>query len=209
MRRITALVLCAGLTASVLGACARPQSVGSVEEPGDPVTLEQVQLILDGIDAVFSQAMKVLVRDRRVTAEYVELMAAIYDEKALNVVLEMSRRQAENARLRHLRPAPGELETKAIHIISTGPDCLYVQVDYDLTGILLSELVFARVGLIVLRPEPAGRDVRDVNPTDWLVDEFKIPTEQGAVDQYPCHPDDALEGEPPPAPAGTTALTTP
>ena len=163
MRKVAVLLLV------LLAACSSARS-GSGPPPTTARTEEEatVNRVLAGLDGVMGDLQRILVRERRITAEVTERLRAIYTGPELLNQIDAFRADVGNG-LAGYKPVPGNRVTTVSRLRTVSPICIFAEVVRDYSPV--SEGLAPRPATlyVILVTKDEVDDPRRLNPTPWAM----------------------------------------
>ena len=136
-----------------------------------PATIDTayVQHVMDALDQVLGDAIRVFVANKGPNQQFIDLLSAVYDEPQYSrEVADYGRDAARN--LQGYSTQPGNPVTKVTKIIGATNRCVVLGVNRDFGPIFTQEPAANTLpGYIQLRPKSAARDLGRHNPTAWMI----------------------------------------
>ena len=127
-----------------------------------------VNRVLAGLDAVFGDATRTMIRTKTITADVYDRLRSIYGSNdLLQLVLDLIQEEMRSG-FADYKPNPGNKVTTANQIISAGPTCIFVRVQRDYSAVALSSDP-VNPQWIALKPLESSRDPKGYNPTTWAM----------------------------------------
>ena len=132
------------------------------------IDVPYVQAVMDALDKVTGDMVRVLVANKVPNAEFAALLQAIYDEP------EFSTQQSEYGNyaardLEPLRPNPGNPTSRVARVVDSSPNCIVAEIDHDYGPIFTEPAPDPVGGFIQLRLKSPARDPIGRNPTPWAI----------------------------------------
>lgn len=184
------------LAVALLGACSGgrdhdetlppPASTSTAPDYSVPAVIDiaYVEKVMEALDHVYGDAIRILAKERQITKEFLEHLAAIYGDRFFRLAQDAWVREVAGG-LETLAQSPRDPETTVRELIRADAACAVasVQRDFGPTRVLSPKPTPQRfIGLIPLDPT---RDPRKLNPTPWMLayDGF---TDEGQPPPDPC-----------------------
>lgn len=180
------------LAVALLGGCSGgrdddslPPSVSTSTAPDYSVPavidVAYVEKVMEALDHVYGDAIRILAKERQITKEFLEHLAAIYTPKEFEIAQEIWVKDIA-AGLVGLLPTPGDPRTTVLRLVRVEPQCVVAAVDRDFTATRDRPVVTTPQHFVGLVP---SSDASDLNPTPWRLsfDGFK---DDGSEPQEPC-----------------------
>ncbi|MDQ3575915.1 MAG: hypothetical protein M3404_13535 [Actinomycetota bacterium] len=163
-----------------------PTTTTTIDVSKVPPTIDvpYVQAVMDSLDKVTGDMVRVLVANKLPNAEFFALLQAIYDEP------EFSRAQSEFGNyaargLAPLSPTPGNPTSKVRRIVDSSSNCVVAEIDHDYGPIFREPSTDPDAGFIQLRPKKPQRDAANSNPTPWAI-VADIDAKEAQIPENPC-----------------------
>ena len=152
-----------------------------------PTTIDipYVQAVMDKLDPVIGDAIRLLATKKVPTPEFVQLLDAVYGPS-------QSRKEQQSYGTFIARDPPalradaGNPETKVLRIIDSSRTCIVVEATRDYGPVFVHAPESRDTDAVVqLRPKDASRDPQDVNRTAWAIlgEGF---AKSATVPEHPC-----------------------
>lgn len=145
-----------------------------------PETIDQayVQRVVSAYDKVLGDAIRILVRDRGVTEEFLKHLLAIYTEPEFEVQQRLWIESSQTGGLERRKDVPADPGTAVLQVVEATRTCVITRVDRDFGPTFRDgeqEVDPPEDDYIVLVQKRPGRDPLMVNPTPWVMsfDGFK------------------------------------
>ena len=161
MRR-TAFLLAVVLTACS-GGGATPPAAPAV--PDDEATINRV---LVGLDGVMGDLQRILVKERRITAEVTDRLRAIYTGPELLNQIDAFRTDVANG-LTGYKANPGNRVTTVSRLITVSPICMFAEVTRDYSPLTEGAAPRPQSLYVILVTKHDADDPRRLNPTPWAM----------------------------------------
>jgi len=149
------------------------------------IDVAYVQAVIDRLDVVIGDAVRVLVGNKGVpNAEFVQLLSAVYGDK------QFQREQEDYGSYTGLEPYPlkeGHPITKIVQLLGSSPTCMVVEAQRDYGPTYVSAPTGRDTDAVMeFNPKHPERDPGSRNPTMWAVtvEGFK---RDSKVKDNPCH----------------------
>jgi len=134
----------------------------------DVITPAYVNAVFVVLNQINGDVLRLLVTERAITPGVEEDLAAIYSPPLYRYQLATARNSLSGA-INNVKPNPGDPVTVVIRLIYSSKQCIFVQVDNDLSQVLIKpvpEPVAEYYGL----KYKGGMDSTDrLNPTPWII----------------------------------------
>jgi len=143
-----------------------------------------INRVLAALDAAYGDAIRSSIREGAMTEESLQILDAIYTGESLRERVNLLQGDAEKG-FRDYRTNPGSVETTVARMISSTPDCSFMNVRRNYQGVATNPPppdTDQYVGLRKRRSEDGGDGH---NPTPWIIvyDGF---LESGSQPPNPC-----------------------
>ncbi|MDQ3756591.1 MAG: hypothetical protein M3394_01920 [Actinomycetota bacterium] len=149
------------------------------------IDVAYVEKVMEALDHVYGDAIRILAREREITPEFLEHLAAIYTEQEFRIA-ERAWVQDVAGGLPNLRHAPGDPATTVKEALRLDSHCVLIAVDRHFRQSRSNETDTPQkyLGLV---PKVPNRDRQNLNPTPWMIsfDGF-VSEPPGAVPESPC-----------------------
>jgi hypothetical protein len=190
-----------GVTAAALAGCggghSRSGATGATVPTGPTATTVDVahvpatidtsyaQHVMDALDQVLGDAIRVFVANKGPNQQFVDLLSAVYDEPQYSrEVADYGRDAARN--LQGYSNQPGNPVTKVTKVIGATSSCILLGVDRDFGRIFNQDPAADKLGVYVqLSRKNDGRDPSRRNLTAWTMVADGSPT-GGKEPSNPC-----------------------
>lgn len=155
-----------------------------------PDTIDQayVQRVVSAYDKVLGDAIRVLVRDRAVSEEFLKHLLAIYTEPEFEVQQSVWVEEVASGRIEKTPAVPGDPRTSVLALATSNVDCAIARIERDYRATLkegVDEANPPNDEYVVLVRRPAGRDPLGANPTPWVM-AFDGSKKNNAVPDQSC-----------------------
>lgn len=130
------------------------------------IDVAYVEKVMAALDHVYGDAIRILARDRQITQDFLEHLAAIYGERFFRLVQRSWSEEVRNG-LTDVASAPGDPRADVVRLIRSDRQCIVAAVNRDFAAIRRSVPVNTPqrfIGLV-----PAGRRTNPINPTTWIL----------------------------------------
>ena len=150
-----------------------------------PATIDvaYVQAVMNSLDKVTGDAVRVFVAQRGPNKEWYETFRAVFDDPAFSEIESDFGRYAANG-LRPLRPLPENPTTTVQRILDSSANCIVVEVDRSYGPIFTTPPGNPR-GFVQLRQLKPERDPTKRNPTSWAI-VASVNAEGATIPTDPC-----------------------
>jgi hypothetical protein len=135
--------------------------------PPPVIDAAYVNRVLAGLDQVVGDVVRMVVRDRSVTPEAEGHLRAVYGDRWLKITADGLGKDAKES-LAEIRPDPGNKVTTVSRLLSASADCIFAQVQRDLSPVVYRPNPEVAVQWVGLKPLDRTRDPRRLNPTPWM-----------------------------------------
>lgn len=189
--RLARLTLVAAL---LLGACnggdgddddTLPPPVSTTVDYSVPQVIDvaYVEKVMEALDHVYGDAIRILAREREITKDFLEHLAAIYTPSEFELTQEIWVRDVA-AGLPGLRDDPGNPRTEIQRLLRAETECVVAAVARDFSPTRTTSDRSTPQRFIALVPK-TGTGARSMNLTPWLItfDGFK---DDGSEPSQPC-----------------------
>lgn len=163
----------AGLALLLLAGCAAsrsqpPTAAAPTTTPDGTSQAASIDEVLAGLDGVMGDLQRILVRDRRITAEVTDRLRSIYTGPELLNQIDALRADVD-AGLTGYRPAPGNRVTRVSKLITVSAICMFVQVERDYSPVTVGPASKPATLYVVLVTKDDAEDAKHLNPTPWTM----------------------------------------
>jgi hypothetical protein len=125
--------------------------------------------VLAALDQVVGDVVRMMVRDRALTAEAEERLRAVYaDGDAAFTLHRDGLRQDAKEGVAGARSQPGNQATTVSKLISVRTDCIFAEVRRDFSAVVDRPDPEQAVLWVGLKPLDPSRDPKGLNPTPWM-----------------------------------------
>ena len=131
------------------------------------IDVPYVQAVMNTLDQVTGDAVRVFVAQRGPNQEWYETFRALFDEPFFNSIERDFGTYAANG-LRPLRSSPGNPSTTVKRIVDSSPTCIVAEADRTY-GSIYTTPPGRPEGFVQLRLKKPDRDPGSRNPTTWAV----------------------------------------
>ncbi len=152
-----------------------------------PTTIDvaYVQAVMDSLDQVTGDAVRVFVAQRGPNKEWYETFRAVFEED-LFMRLESEFGNFAARGLEPLKPAPENPQTALKRLVDSSPTCMVAEVDRTFGPLLReSPLPDAIPGFVQLSTKRLERDPGGRNPTGWSL-VADIDAKGSSIPENPC-----------------------
>jgi hypothetical protein len=179
------LAVVAVLTSACFGRANDDGVVGPTVPPGSSTTttvlsydippvvdLAYVQRVVSAYDHALGDAIRVLVRDRSLSDEFLKYLVGLYTPAEFEFQQKLWTDSVAQGRLDRTPARPGDPKTAVLRTERADESCIVARVDRDLTATLNPGEPPARPAhdhYMVLVRKDVSRDPLQVNPTPWAV----------------------------------------
>lgn len=137
--------------------------------PPPVIDAAYVNRVLAGLDQVVGDVVRMVVRDRALTPEAEAYLRAVYSDEGNAFADQRDGLRADvDGGLVDARPNPGNQVTTVSRLVSARGDCIFAQVQRDLSPIVYKPNPELTVQWVGLKPLDRSRDPGHVNPTPWM-----------------------------------------
>ncbi len=163
-----------------------PSTTTTIDVSKVPPTIDvaYVQAVMNALDKVTGDMVRVLVANKVPNAEFFALLQSIYDEPAFSIEQSDYGNYAAR-RLEPLNPNPGNPTTVVKRVVDASPNCIVAEVEHDYSPIFKHPRPDTDGGFIQLRSKKRERDVANKNPTAWAI-VADIDAKGAAIPEDPC-----------------------
>ncbi len=149
------------------------------------IDVPYVQAVMNALDKVTGDAVRVFVAQRGPNKEWYETFRAVFEEDVFRK-LESEFGNFAARGLRPLKPSPGNPETTVTRLVDSSATCIVAEVNRTF-GPLLSEppLPEAIPGFVQLNMKRPERDPANRNPTRWSL-VADIDAKGSSIPENPC-----------------------
>jgi hypothetical protein len=147
------------------------------------IDVPYVQAVMNALDKVTGDAVRVFVAQRGPNQEWYETFRAVFDEPFFGSIQSDFGRYAAN-NLRPLRSSPGNPTTTVKRVLDSSPSCIVMEVDRSYGPIYTTE-PGPPAGFVQLHLKKAERDPKGRNPSAWAV-VADIDAEGAKLHEDPC-----------------------
>ncbi len=167
MPRVVPLVIVVLLLPACSGGARRgaPSTTPPTGAHGEEVAVNGV---LAGLDAVMGDLQRILVRERRITAEVTDRLKAIYTGPELLNQIDAFRADVANG-LAGYKAAPGNRVTTVSRLITASPVCIFAEVHRDYSPVTEGQAPKLDTLYVILVTKNEADDPRHLNPTPWAM----------------------------------------
>lgn len=182
------------LAVALLGGCSGGRDDDTLPPPAtsstsvdysvpDVIDVAYVEKVVTALDHVYGDAIRILAKERQITKEFLEYLAAIYTPKQFEFTQGIWVRDVASG-LSGLRPDPGDPKTHVQELIQADRECIVVRVDRDFSSTNEQPDQATPQEYVAVVPAP---NERPLNPTPWVLsfDGF-VATPEGAAPEQPC-----------------------
>jgi hypothetical protein len=143
-----------------------------------------VEKVMEALDHVYGDAIRILARERQITKEFLEHLASIYGDRFFRLAQDAWVKDAAEG-LVGLPARPGDPETTIQQLVRADSNCIVASVVRDFAPTRSTPQEKTPQRFIGLVPLPGDRDGAQINPTPWLMayDGF---TPDGSAPPDPC-----------------------
>jgi hypothetical protein len=143
----------------------------------DVIDVAYVEKVMEALDHVYGDAIRILARERQITKEFLEHLAAIYGSRFFSLAERLWVSEVADG-LATIRTRPGNPRTTVQTIIRSDASCVVIAVDRDFSGVRTAAPSPTPQRYVALVPSSK-------NGTGWLMayDGFR---EDGLPPEQPC-----------------------
>lgn len=128
-----------------------------------------VNRVLAGLDAIFGDATRTMVRTKTITADVYDRLRSIYgSNELLQLVLDLIQDEMRSG-FTEYKSNPGNKLTTVNQIVSAGPTCIFVRVQRDYTAVALENTSTGSPQWVALKRLDSSRDPKGYNLTMWAM----------------------------------------
>lgn len=143
-----------------------------------------VEKVMAALDHVYGDAIRTLARERKITQDFLDRLAAIYTPKQFDFSQRLWVRDVA-AGLEGLSPTPGDPRTVVQQIVRADAFCVLVRVDRDFAATHTKEDAPTPQEYVSLVPKPLRPTT--LNPTPWVMSfDGYVAEPAGAEPANPC-----------------------
>jgi hypothetical protein len=181
---------CGGTTASAGPGATVPQAA-STTTPADPyaipspITAAYVQRVLNELDSINADAMRIVLTDRSLVPDAARRIRAVNTSASFSQQSMILLNQID-AGLTNYRVPPGAIRDVVLSVISGNSSCIFATVTRDYSA-LEKTPEKSPTTYVALRPRGPEDDPTNVNPTPWVID-FLGYNRSGAPVANSCQP---------------------
>lgn len=148
------------------------------------IDVAYVEKVMAALDHVYGDAIRTLARERKITQDFLDRLAAIYGDRFFGLAQDAWVKDVARD-LRDLHAAPGDPSTDVTSILRGEVACVVAAVTRDYSRTRSAPASSSSQHYIALVPSPDRRDPRNLNPTPWIMayDGF---TSSGNPPSDPC-----------------------
>jgi hypothetical protein len=167
----TALVL---LLLTLAGCSGGGSSARSSSGPTTTVDAEtgaavaNINDVLAGLDGVMGDLQRILVRDRKITADVTDRLRAIYTGPELLNQIDAFRADVDGGLVGY-KANPGNRVTTVSRLITVSPICMFVEVKRDYSPLAVGLSSKPSTLYVVLVNKDETDDPKHLNPTPWAM----------------------------------------
>lgn len=182
------------LAVALLGGCSGGRDDDTLPPPATSSTsvdysvpavidVAYVEKVMAALDHVYGDAIRILAKERQISKEFLEHLAAIYTPDQFEFTQGIWVRDVSSG-LSGLRRDPGDPKTHVQELMRAERACIVVRVDRDFSPI--NEPADKATPQEYVALVPASNE-HPLNPTPWILsfDGF-VATPEGAVPEQPC-----------------------
>jgi hypothetical protein len=165
---------CGGTTASAGPGATVPRAASTSTTPADPyaipspITAAYVQRVLDELDTISGDAIRVVVAERSLVPDAARRLRAISTSTSFNQQSMIVLNQIDTG-LSNYRVPPGPVRDTVDQLISAAPSCVFASLTRDFSA-LEKVPEPSPTTYVVLRPRAVEDDPTNLNPTPWVID---------------------------------------
>ena len=163
--------LAVGLVLCVLPACSNRGSsepTAATVASGDAEQVATLNRILVGLDGVTGDLQRILVRERRITAEVTDRLQSIYTGPELLNQIDAFQADVANG-LAGYKDPPGNRVTTVSRLITASPICVFAAVTRDYAPLTEGPAPRPSSLYVILVAKSEADDPRQLNPTPWAM----------------------------------------
>lgn len=190
--RLARLTLVAAL---LLGACnggdgddddTLPPPVSTTVDYSVPEVIDvaYVEKVMEALDHVYGDAIRILAREREITKDFLEHLAAIYTPSEFELVQDVWVKDVASG-LEGLLPTPGDPVTTVVRMVRADSDCIVSAVTRSFAATREQTDPPSQQRFIALIPKPDTQPNDSLNPTP-LVLSFDGYKADGSEPTTPC-----------------------
>ncbi|HEX2289061.1 MAG TPA: hypothetical protein VHH53_02435, partial [Pseudonocardiaceae bacterium] len=121
------------------------------------IDVAYVERVMEALDRVYGDAIRTLARERKITQEFLERLAAIYGEGQFDRTQAIWVRDVASG-LSGLAPTPGDPRTVIQEVMRGEPSCVVLRVDRDFSATHAGPDAASPQEFVGLIPKPLARD---------------------------------------------------
>lgn len=129
-----------------------------------------VQKVVTAYDKALGDAIRVLVREKAVTEEFLKYLVGIYTEQEFDVQQRGWSEAVAEGDIEKRPPNPGDPVTTVLRVVEADQKCVIARADRDNRPTLNVEPEESTQDnyMVLVRKKP-GRDPLNINPTPWVM----------------------------------------
>lgn len=162
-----------------------PASSSTTADYSVPTVIDAayVEKVMEALDHVYGDAIRILARERQITKEFLEHLAAIYTPNQFEFTQRIWVRDVASG-LKGLRRNPGDPATQVQELLRADATCIVVRVNRDFSQTNEQVDQVTPQEYVALVPAPS---TSSLNPTPLILsfDGF-VATPEGAPPEQPC-----------------------
>ena len=181
------------LAVALLGGCSGGRDDDTLPPPAtssttvdysvpDVIDVAYVEKVMAALDHVYGDAIRILAKERQITKEFLEHLAAIYTPSEFELTQDVWVKDLASG-LQGLRAQPGDPKTTIAEVLRAETECVVAKVERSFEE--TREHADATTPQRFLALVPRTQTGRALNPTPWLIsyDGFE---QDGSVPSEPC-----------------------
>lgn len=134
------------------------------------IDLAYVQRVVSAFDHALGDAIRVLVRDRAMSDEFLQYLVGLYTEPEFETQQRAWSESVASGFIERTASPPGDPKTTVFRLERSDPKCIIVRADRDYAATLKrgeTQPVTAQDDYLVLVAKGTNRDPLAINPTPW------------------------------------------
>lgn len=147
------------------------------------IDVAYVEKVMEALDHVYGDAIRILAREREITKDFLEHLAAIYGDRFFELAQRAWVREVADE-LPTLAEHPRDPTTEITELVQATPECVVARVFRDFGPTRKTPPKPTPQRFIALIPQ-RDRDVSRLNPTPWIMS-YDGYTDTGAIPDRPC-----------------------
>lgn len=132
------------------------------------IDLPYVEKVMAALDHVYGEGARYMASARKADGQFAEYLVATFGGESFSLEQQLWG-QVITEDFRLLRPSPGDPKTSVERIIEADQECVIFQAGRDFFPVYNEPDPPGPPRYVGLVPLPAGRDVRRINPTPWII----------------------------------------